>query len=178
MTRIRVSLFLAVLGLASTLVAQTPAPAPTPVSVPVVCRPTPTLDELIKALDEAVSGPVDKDRTCIRALLMPNATMNPLAKNADGNYAPHPLTIDGWIDRVKARGGIIYEHQVKVTTETYGHIAHLWSTYELRTAADGPIQIRGINSIQAVNDGTRWRVFEIMWQAETADEKVPARYLP
>jgi hypothetical protein len=142
------------------------------------CRPTPTLEELIKALDEAVSGPVDKDRTCLRELLLPDAHLVPTAKSADGTYTPHPLTVDGWIDRVKARGGNVYEHQVKVTTETYGHIAHLWSTYELRTAADGPVQIRGINSIQALYDGKRWRIYQIFWQAETADEKVPAKYLP
>jgi hypothetical protein len=158
--------------LAPGLHAQTPA---TPSSA---CPPTATLDELIKALDDAVSGPVDKDRTCLRELLLPDARLVPTSKSADGTYVPHPLTIDGWIERVKARGGIIYEHQVKVTTETYGHIAHLWSTYELRTAAGGPVQIRGINSIQALNDGKRWRVFEIFWQAETADEKVPQKYLP
>jgi hypothetical protein len=43
---------------------------------------------------------------------------------------------------------------------------------------DGTSQVRGINSIQAVNDGTRWRVMEILWQAETPEEPVPARYLP
>ncbi len=168
-------LFMAVLFVlaASAMDAQTATPAPA-----AACRPTPTLAELIKALDEAVSGPVDKDRTCLRELLLPDAHLVPTSKSADGTYTPHPLTVDGWIDRVKSRGGVIYEHQAKVTTETYGHIAHLWSTYELRTAADGPVQIRGINSIQALNDGKRWRIYQVFWQAETPKEKVPEKYLP
>jgi len=138
-----------------------------------------TLDELIKALDDAVSGPGDKDRTCLRNLALPDARLSPLTKTADGGFAPHVLTVDGWIEAVKKRGSAaFYERQVKVSSDVYGHIAHLWSTYEVRPTPDGKAQVRGINSIQAVNDGTRWRVFEILWQAETPSEAVPARYLP
>ncbi len=134
---------------------------------------------MIKAVDDAVSGPGDKDRACLRALLLPSATLNPLAKAADGSFAPHVLTVDGWIEAVRKRGSaVFYERQVKVSSDVYGHIAHLWSTYEIRETPDGKTQVRGINSIQAVNDGTRWRVFEILWQAETPAEPVPARYLP
>jgi hypothetical protein len=31
---------------------------------------------------------------------------------------------------------------------------------------------------EALNDGTGWRVMEILWQAETPDQPVSARYLP
>jgi len=65
-----------------------------------------------------------------------------------------------------------------VKVETYGHLAHLWSTYELRLQPDGPPTVRGINSIQAVFDGKRWRVLEILWQAETPDLPIPEKYLP
>jgi hypothetical protein len=173
----RIALFLALAGavVAPQLRAQTPA-APV---ISAACLPSTTLDELIKALDDAVSGPGDKDRTCLRALLLPDARLSPLAKAADGSFAPHVLTVDGWIDAVKKRGSaVFYERQVKVSSDVYGHIAHLWSTYEVRPTPDGKAQVRGINSIQAVNDGTHWRVFEILWQAETPAEQVPARYLP
>ncbi|MGB8099938.1 MAG: hypothetical protein WCF17_22495 [Terracidiphilus sp.] len=63
-------------------------------------------------------------------------------------------------------------------SEVYGHIAHLWSTYETRATPDGKAEVRGINSIQAVNDGTRWHVMEIVWQAETPTMPVPGKYLP
>jgi len=43
--------------------AQTPPAAPAPAPAPAMCREATTLDELIKALDEAVSGPADKDRS-------------------------------------------------------------------------------------------------------------------
>ena len=159
------------------LVPRLEAQAPT---VPAAaCLPSTTLDELIKALDDAVSGPADKDRTCMRALLLPDARLSPLAKAENGGFAPHILSVDGWIEAVQKRGSaIFYERQVKVSSDVYGHIAHLWSTYEVRPTPDGKAQVRGINSIEAVNDGSRWRVLEIQWQAETPEEPVPARYLP
>jgi hypothetical protein len=80
---------------------------------------------------------------------------------------------------VKARGSaVFYEHQVKYSSDVYGHIAHLWSTYEIRPTQDGKAEMRGINSIQAVFNGTEWKVVEILWQAETPDESIPQKYLP
>jgi len=173
----RIAVFLILAGVFATpqLRAQAPAaPEPAP-----ACLPTGTLDELIKALDDAVSGPADKDRTCLRAILLPEARLSPMTKAADGATAPHILTVDGWIEAVRKRGSaVFYERQVKVSSDVYGHIAHLWSTYEVRPTPEGKAQVRGINSIEAVNDGARWRILEILWQAETPAEPVPARYLP
>lgn len=143
------------------------------------CPSSKTLDDLIKALDDAVSGPADKDRTCMRQLLLPDARLIPVGKGKDGTIGPHVLNVDDWITRVKARGSaVLYEHQVKYSSDVYGHIAHLWSTYEIRPTPDGKAEMRGINSIQAVFNGTEWKVVEILWQAETPDESIPQKYLP
>jgi hypothetical protein len=156
-----------------------PATAQTPAPAPAMCADAITLDDLIKALDEAVSGPADKDRSCMRELLLPEARLSRIGKHPDGMYAPHTLTLDDWIEALRKRGhDVLTEHQVKVKVETYGHLAHLWSTYELRLQPDGPPTVRGINSIQAVFDGKRWRVLEILWQAETPDQPIPEKYLP
>jgi hypothetical protein len=146
----------------------------------VACPPTTTLDELIKAIDAGVSGPASKDRACMRELLLPEARLAPMMKAPDGSFVPHILTLDEWAEGIRKRGNaILYEHQVKVSSEVYGHVAHLWSTYELRLdKPDGPPTVRGINSIQAAYDGKRWRILEILWQAETPDLPVPAKYLP
>jgi len=159
--------------------APAPATAQTPAPAPAMCADATTLDELIKALDDAVSGPADKDRSCMRELLLPEARLSPINKHPDGMYAPHTLTLDGWTEAVRKRGhDVLTEHQVKVKVETYGHLAHLWSTYELRLQPDGPPTVRGINSIQAVFDGKRWRILEILWQAESPDLPIPEKYPP
>jgi len=143
------------------------------------CLPTTTLDQLPKAIDDAVSGPGNKDRTCLRAVLIPEVRLIPVTVAADGQVKTTILTVDDYVDRVAKRGDTaFYEHQVKYTTETYGNIAHLWSTYTVTETPDGKPIVRRINSIEAVNDGTRWRVLEISWQAETAANPLPAQFLP
>ena len=175
MKRIVVLLVLAATWTSAALLAQ----APQADAAPAACPSQATLDELIKAIDDAVSGPANKDRACFRALFVPDARLAPLGKLPDGSEAPHILTVDGWIDAVRKRGSaVFYERQVKVSTERYGSLAHLWSTYEVRPTPDGKPEVRGINSIQAVFDGQRWRVISILWQAETPAEPVPEKYLP
>jgi len=143
------------------------------------CLPAKTLDDLTKALDDAVSGPADKDRGCLRQLFYPDSRMIPVGRTREGTFAPRVLTVDNWIEAVQKRGSaVFYERQVKVKSETFGHIAHLWSTYEIRPTPDGKATMRGINSIQAVFDGARWKITQIAWQAETPTEPIPESYLP
>jgi hypothetical protein len=161
-------------SLACTAFSQT---APPPIVN--VCPSTPTLGDLTKALDAAVSGPGNKDRTCLRDLLLPQARMSPMGKSPDGTFAPHLLTVDDWIASVAKRGDqAFYEVQIKVTSDSYGHFAHLWSTYEIRPTPDGTATVQGINSIQAVFDGTRWRVLSVLWEPNTTAGPIPEKYLP
>jgi hypothetical protein len=148
------------------------------------CPSTATLDQLITAIDAAVSGPGNQDRTCFRALFLPDARLIPIHIAADGTATPVILTVQGWIDAVAKRGSAsFFEHQVKVRTETWAHLAHLWSTYETHAApepgaTEGKMMDRGINSIQAIFDGKQWHIIEITWQAQTPADPVPAQYLP
>ena len=177
MRRIMLLLCLAaVVAAASALHPQNPAPQSATATA--TCPPTTTIDELTRAIDEAISGPANKDRTCFRALFLPETRLIPLRHMPDGSYQPRVLTVDDWITAIAKRGSESFsEHQIKVKSETYGHMAHLWSTYETR-GADGKVMDRGINSIQAVFDGKQWKVIQIVWQAESPSEKVPEKYLP
>ncbi len=148
-------------------------------SKPAACPSTATLDDLTKALDDAVSGPGNKDRTCLRAILLPDARLSPVRKLQGGSFSPRILTVDDWIAAVAKRGSdAFYERQIKVKTESYGHFAHLWSTYEIRPTPDGKPEMTGINSIQAVFDGSQWKVLSILWEPDTTAGPVPQKYLP
>jgi hypothetical protein len=177
MRRLTSSLTLAAALLTPVLHAQTPEPKPA--NTATACLPSTTLEELTKALDEAVSGPGDKDRTCLRDLLLPDARLTPIRKAEDGTFAPRIFTVDDWINAVAKRGSaVMYERQVKVKSETYGHFAHLWSTYEIRPTPDGKADVVGINSVQAINDGTRWKVISILWEADATAGPMPEKYKP
>jgi len=129
------------------------------------------------ALDAAISGPADKDRGCMKALLIPDARMLFASLGADGTPSYRLETVDEWIARVKARGHArLEERQLKFHIERYGNIADLWSSYALHS--DGKQVARGINSIQAIKDAGGWRVSSIMVQAESATAPLPKEYLP
>lgn len=163
------------LAAAPALHAQNSEPQP---AATAACPPTGTLDQLIKATDAAVSGPANQDRTCFRALFLPDARLIPIRVAPDGAATPRILTVDDWITAVAKRGSESFtEKQIKVENETYGHMAHLWSTYETLDST-GKRMDRGINSIQAIFDGKQWKIIEIVWQAESPTEKIPEKYLP
>lgn len=147
------------------LVAAVAAPAALQAQSAPGCLPTTTLDELTAALDAAVSGPANGDRACLRELMLPEARLAPIAATKDGGFAPHLLTVDEWIAAVAKRGSApFYEVQVKVEPQVFQHLAHLWCHYEIRSTPDGPATVTGINSIQAVNDGKRWRILSVLWE--------------
>jgi hypothetical protein len=129
------------------------------------------------ALDAAITGPADKDRGCMKALLVPEARMIFVSLGTDGAPTYRLETLDDWIARVKARGhAMLEEKQLKFHIERYGNIAHLWSSYALHS--DGKQVARGINSIQAIKEAGGWRVTSIMVQAESATAPLPKEYLP
>jgi hypothetical protein len=129
------------------------------------------------AIDAAITGPADKDRTCMKQLFLPEARLVVVAKSADGATTDTVLTLDDWIARVKARGNAhLEEKQLKFSIESFGSIAHLWSTYALQS--EGKQVARGINSIQAVKVSGGWKVLGILWQAESAAVPLPKDSLP
>jgi hypothetical protein len=129
------------------------------------------------ALDAAITGPADKDRACMKALLIPEARLMFVSLGADGTPGYRLETVDDWIARVKALGrAMLEEKQLKFHIERYGNIAHLWSSYALQS--DGKQVARGINSIQAIKEAGGWRVTSIMAQAESAAAPLPKKYLP
>jgi hypothetical protein len=129
------------------------------------------------AIDAAITGPADKDRACMKALLIPEARMMFASLGADGVPTYTLQTLDEWIARVKARSPVLLEEkQLKFHIERYGSIADLWSTYSL--SSDGKQSARGINSIQAIKVAGGWRVTSITVQAESAAAPLPKKYLP
>ena len=98
-----------------------------------------------------------------------------------GDCGPTVLDPDGYIRRAEAvfATTAFHEKEIARRVERYGHIAHVFSTYEARhDPADAKPFLRGINSFQLVFDGTRWWVLTIFWEAESETVKIPKEYLP
>jgi hypothetical protein len=113
-------------------------------------------------------------------LFCPGARLIPTAKaGATDDLAPAMLDVDGFSARVEpyfAEHGF-YEKEIARRIERFGHIAHVWSTYESRHSPDDPEPfMRGINSIQLFYDGNRWWIVTIYWQQESKEHPIPEKY--
>ncbi len=84
--------------------------------------------------------------------------------------------------REQIEGGFLtefHEEEIFGITETFGRIAHVFSTYEARKKSGDETQTqRGINSIQLLKDKGRWRVVSILWEHEGEDSPLLESYLP
>ena len=144
-----------------------------------------SIDGIITAAYDSISGsPGKRDWNRVRSLFISGARLIPTTENAGGEslsdeIAPYMLDIDGFIARVRdyvEKNGF-YEKEIARRTEEFGHIAHVWSTYESRQNADDPERfMRGINSIQLFYDGARWWIVTIYWQHESSAHPVPEKY--
>ena len=144
-----------------------------------------SLDAIIAATYDVISGPAGKKRDWDRerSLFISGARLIPTAVEAgrnDVDLAPQILDVEGYIARVEPlieRKGF-YEKEIARCVEQFGHIAHVWSTYESRhDPSDAEPFMRGINSIQLFNDGSRWWIVSIYWQHESALHPLPDKYL-
>jgi len=145
-----------------------------------------SIDAIVTAAYDSISGPAGlRDWNRVRSLFMPGARLIPTgsapgAMNANDKIAPQVLDIEGYIvrsaDYVEKNG--FFEREIARRTEQFGHIAHVWSTYESRHKTDDPRPfMRGINSIQLMHDGARWWIVTIYWQHESPDNPIPKKYL-
>ena len=152
-------------------------------SQPANPRDVESIDAIIAAAYDVISGPAGKKRDWDRerSLYYPGARLIPTAKpGGNDGLAPQILDVDGFIARVEpyfAEHGF-FEKEIARHVEQFGHIAHVWSTYESRHNEGDPRPfIRGINSIQLFYDGDRWWIVNIFWQQESAADPIPEEYL-
>jgi hypothetical protein len=140
-----------------------------------------TIDGVVDALYDVISGgvgqPRDWDR--MRSLFHPAARMIATGPAPDGTQRMQAMDVEGYItgggDMLVEIGFV--EREIARTTERWGNMAHLFSTYEAFRGAETEPFLRGINSIQLWNDGNRWWILTILWEPETPDNPLPPRYL-
>jgi len=141
-----------------------------------------SVDSIIAALYDVISGPAGKKRDWdrFRSLFIPSARLIPTGKRQTGEIASRVLTADDYAtanSKFLEENGF-FEKEIARRTETFGNIAHVFSTYESRhKAEDAKPFARGINSIQLMNDGKRWWIVTVFWQGEGPDNPLPEKYL-
>ncbi|MCO6510870.1 MAG: hypothetical protein J5I65_08760 [Aridibacter famidurans] len=168
----RLIVLLAFLALGANVFAQT-LKAETPDDVV-------TLDSIIKAYYEVVSGPAGEapDYERDSSLHHPSALISVASVNGEGKPQLATMSLRGFYDRF---GGVrrtgFYEWEVHRRTERFGNIANVWSTYAASDKPGGKPFMRGINNIQLFHDGKRWWIVSWIYDSERPENPIPKEYL-
>ena len=134
----------------------------------------------VQKVYEVISGPAGaRDWDKFRSLFAEGARLIPVRVTAEGPVAT-ALSVEDYAKRAGANFGktAFYESEVGRRVETFGDIAHVFSTYESRRAPGEKPFARGINSFQLVRQGGEWKVMTILWESENESNPIPAKYLP
>jgi hypothetical protein len=137
---------------------------------------------IITAVYDVISGDAGEARDWDRwrSLFAEGATLSAVGMRPNGAVGRTIMTPESYIERSGAsleQSGFV-EAEVGRSTEHFGLIAHSFSTYvSFRSRADTQPFQRGINSFQLMNDGERWWVVSVFWQAESQAYPIPEKYL-
>lgn len=138
------------------------------------------IESVIQAFYEVISGSAGTNREWdkVRALFCPGASLVP-SSVVCGSSPPSAISLESCIQRL---AGFLSQHDFFETgfihrMEVYGNIASVISTYEAFRAANGSEPgKRGMNFIQMLRDGNRWRITSMIWRDEDKDNSIPEKY--
>lgn len=140
------------------------------------------LDAIMTTLYEVISGDKGEKRNweLFRYLFKPGAKLIPTGENEQGVGVARFMSPDDYIQRsgkwLEENG--FFENEISRQVDTYGYITQIFSVYEsFRSLTDKEPFMRGINSIQLLNDGERWWIINIFWMNETEGFPLPKTYL-
>ena len=141
-----------------------------------------SMEAIVKALYDVISGPAGQKRDWnrMRSLFIPGARLIPTGPRPTGDSGLRVMDVEGYIagaaNYLETKG--FFEREIARRTERFGHIAHVFSTYESRHTGGDPAPFsRGINSIQLLDDGKRWWIVTVFWDAEREGNSLPIEYL-
>lgn len=135
-----------------------------------------SIDGIINALYDVLSGGVDevRDWDRFRNLFLDGARLIPTGISS-GEHISRILDPEQYIEHnaeMIERIGFV-EREIGRRTEEWGNIAQVFSAYEAFRNEETDPFMRGINSFQLWNDGSRWWIVTIMWEAEQPDNQLP-----
>lgn len=128
-----------------------------------------TVDGIIQALYEVISGPAaqKRDWNRFRSLFAPGARLIPALSRQGERPVVRVLDVEEYILRTDAilQKEDFWESEKERKTDTAGNLVHAFSSYESRHSQTGKPFQTGVNSIQLFSDGTRWWIVTVMWNS-------------
>lgn len=172
---------------AATLLAQgTPPPKPSPETLTFPPMSSSPIKELVRAdldasemgspeallntLYRLVSGPKNQARDLekIRALFHLQARIMVGAKHPEKGSFLRPIELEAFLAFALPqwqKTGFFEKGTGAPVIQVHEGIAQVWSPYEIRLAADGPVLYTGVNGLQCAFDGKRWWITHLQFQS-------------
>jgi hypothetical protein len=144
---------------------------------------TKTIDSTIDAFYKVISGEKGeaRDWDLMRYLYHPNARLVATGKNKQGKMKATYITPQTYVEnsgKWLVENGFI-EEEMHRKVDVFGNIAQVFSSYQcFKSKSDTEPFMRGINGIQLLNVGDRWRIVNVFWMQESEDSPIPKEYLP
>ena len=167
------------MGVIASLAVAVPAEAQAPAADP---GDVESLDAIIEALYDVISGPAGEERDWDRflSLFAEGARLMPTGVDPQGQVRHQVWTPREYVDRagpsLAANG--FFEREIGRTEERFGNVIHAFSTYDSKRSLDDAEPFaRGINSIQVLDDGDRLWIMSVFWDSERPDNPIPGKYL-
>jgi len=144
-----------------------------------IATDTDSIDTAVRACYDVISGLAGtRDWARFQSLFAEGARLIPIRQTAQGSL-PAVMTPEDYEKRAGANfeKNAFYESEVARRVETFGDIAHVFSTYESRRAPGEKPFARGINSFQLVKTAAGWKIMTILWDSEREGLSLPQKYL-
>jgi hypothetical protein len=142
-----------------------------------------SIDGIIKAYYEVVSGPAGKPRQWDRdrTLYIPSIRLVNLSEDKEGKMTARSLTHQEFADESDRALGdnAFYEREVHRITHRFGNAAHVLSTAEQMTTPEGPPTGHSIDSLELYWDGHRWWITNAnIWPGDVPGRPLTKEFLP
>ncbi|WP_440999430.1 nuclear transport factor 2 family protein [Fodinibius sp. SL11] len=139
-----------------------------------------SIDSVITALYDVISGPAgQRDWDRFSSLFKEGATMGTISEAKDGTLHYVSMTPVQYIesnDEYFKKNGF-WEEEIAREVFQFGEIATVQTSYKIKTAEDGEVTRRGVNTVQLVYDQNCWWITNITWNNEREDNKIPQTLL-
>lgn len=142
-----------------------------------------SIDAILHAKYDVMSGPAGpRDWNRFYSLFIPSGGRLIRTRRVAPDSAPHVSVVTPQEFAQQAGEYLsknsFYEKEISLSVDTFGAVTQIFSTYESRRAKDDPQPFaRGIDAFQLFNDGKRWYIVTVWWDAERPGNPIPARYL-
>jgi len=142
-----------------------------------------TIEGIVKASYETISGPVGAPRQWgrDRTLFAPSIRFVSLRSDPkSGKVTVQESNYQEYLDQTDpfATKEGFTEVELGHIIKQYGNVATVLSSYEGKVQSTGKIITRGVNIFSLYNDGQRWWIQTMLWDQERPGNPVPAELLP